>query len=164
MKRRIVGLLVAALIMPGMMNIAAAAEPLDSGLTAGVFKYNGTGPGTAAGKAVTMLQITPRAGGSQMAIAIPNNDPAGTRADPNTAAMNVIRDLKAGDLVKVRYNKLPAPGTLDKIEKATARPGDADPEAAEFIRLGSVKVADQEYQGVLYRKGGRELTALVPNK
>ncbi|MBI5725963.1 MAG: hypothetical protein HZA50_18530, partial [Planctomycetes bacterium] len=29
---------------------------------------------------------------------------------------------------------------------------------------GSVKVADQEYQGVLYRKGGRELTALVPNK
>ncbi|MBI5724710.1 MAG: hypothetical protein HZA50_12175, partial [Planctomycetes bacterium] len=79
MKRRIVASVVATVAVAfGMLNIAVAAEPLDSGLTAGVFKYNATRPGTAAGKAVTMLQITPRAGGSQIAIAIPNNDPAGT--------------------------------------------------------------------------------------
>lgn len=164
MKRVSAAHLVFAMVLLLISKSIMANDSADNSITAGIFKYNGTRPGSAGGKAVLMLQLAPRIAGAPLSVAIPNNDPDSAKADPNTAAMGVIKDLKAGDLVKIRYNKSKSPGVLEKIEKATARPGDNDPESAEFIKLCVQKNGDQEYQCVLIRKTGKELPILVPNK
>jgi hypothetical protein len=149
----------------GALPRAGAAEPPSGGeLTTWVLKYVGTRVGSVAGRSTTMLLVTLRTGGGQFEVAIPNNTPASPKLDPNTAAMNVIKELKAGDFVKIRYSKTPTLKTLDVIEKRALQLGDDDPDASEFVKLTEVDSAGQRGPAVVLRKGAKEQALLLPAK
>ena len=164
MMRAGIAALAAVLVALSALGPAWADESADANVVTRIVKFAGTRESAITGRPMTMLSATSKYGGSPLDVAIPNADANARKADPLPAVMAVLKPLQKGDLIKVRYAGAPPRSVLIQVEKFTARPGEEDPEAYEFIRLTEANVAGQIRQTVLLRKADKDQTVQVFSK
>ncbi len=151
MKAKITASMVVALVACAAAWLPARAAP--AATETRVVAFAGTKAGSAQGKPALILCVTPRYGGKPLEITV-----------PNPTLVEAIKGVREGDLLKVTYEKKPGRLVLSAVEKHTARPGETDPEACEFVKKTEKVVGGQTHQAVVLRKVEKELTALVPNR
>jgi hypothetical protein len=111
-----------------------------------------------------ILSVASRFADNRLDLAIANNDPAATKADPKTALAAVLKTVKPGDFLKVTYTAQEGSLVLSQVEKHTPLPGETDPEAYEFVKQTTAKVGDQDGPAVIFSQADKELTLVVGGK
>jgi len=163
-KAKIAAVVAVALMACGALAVLAQDVAPGGGSETRVVKFASTKRGSAQGKPAMILCVTSKYGGNPLEIAIPNNDPASQQMDPDTAMMAVIKGAQAGDLLKIRYERKQGRLVLSEVEKYTAKPGEVDPEAYEFVKKTETTMGGQSYQAVVLKKLEKEQTVLVPQR
>lgn len=129
-----------------------------------VVKYVGAEKGTAWGRPVMKLHLAERYGRGVATVVVPNKDRRARKYDPSPAMVDVVKDLKRGDLVEIRTTKLRGVTMLTFIRRYHPKPGEDDPDAFTFVKHLTQKVSGRDHMAVALKRGNRAQTILVPNR
>lgn len=155
MRPRLVALPVIVCLLP---SVLAAQDDT------AVVKYVGAKEGRAWSRPAMIVIVAPRDGRGTAELLVPNRNPEGRTLDPDPVVVNIVRDLKPGDLIEVRTGKLEGHNILRSIRPYKPKPGEDDPEAFTFVRVVEQKVGNQDVLGVELKKDAASQTVPVPNR
>ena len=149
----------ASLLAAVTLTVAADAKPGEA-----VVKYAGYKQGAAWGRPCMILLVAPPAGGGQSELIVPNQNPMAMKYDPSPIVLDVVKNLKPGDLIKIRSSTGQGHTILNAISAYTLKPGEDEPNVYTFMEVkDSQPVGQVTYTGVTLGKLGASQLALVPN-
>jgi hypothetical protein len=154
MSRRALALMAVAVAAGGSVAAGAKTETL-------TVQYVGHRTGRAWGRTVMLLIVSPPKGKQTAALVVPNKDPMSHRLNPDPKVVKLVKTLKPGDLIEVRYQMSQGQKVLRQIRALKAKA--EEPAYFTVVKVGSREVAGQEHLYVLVDKGGKQAELLVPN-
>ena len=129
-----------------------------------VVRYVGAQKGTAWGRPVLKLLLAQRYGRGVATVVVPSKDPMARKYNPSQTVVDVVKDLKRGDLVEISTAKFRGFTMLRSIRRYHPKPGEDDPDAFIFVKHLTQKVSGRDYMAVALKKRTRVQTILVPNR
>lgn len=154
--------------MKRAMIVAAAVLVLPTCLWAAegdgsnVYRWVGAKEGTAWGHHCAILVLAPVAGGNNVEMIVPNQDPMGVKLDPSPVIMAVAKDLKPGDVVKAGSAPFQGRTMLRSLTVYPVKPGETEPNVYVFEKTDTQKVGNQDGTVIVVGKLGQSATIALP--
>ncbi|HUT61984.1 MAG TPA: hypothetical protein VNA25_29450 [Phycisphaerae bacterium] len=158
MNKMITGLVVAVLGATALPTFGQDANRTETK----VVRFGGTREGRAWNRPVLMLVYGPVSAGRPAAAIIPNTNPRENRLNPSEVIMNVVKELKRGDLIEVTVAEFMGNSLLRSVRRYDLKPGENEPNVFVFEKMVQEKLGRQEYDGIVVSKYGSPQTVLIP--
>jgi len=129
-----------------------------------IVRYVRAERGTAWGKPVLRVIVSPVKGGSTKALVAPKQDPKSNTFDPDPKVVSVVKVLKKGDLLNVTTGRFKGVILIRRISRFLVQPGEEEPNGFLFVRAEEEDIARETYLVVTLQKFGQETKVVVPNK
>ena len=116
------------------------------------------------GKPVMTLAVEPIEGGQPVQLVVPNKDMNANRIDPIPQVLDVVRNAKRGDPIKIELDDAKPRPWVTYVKPYTLKPGETDPHAYVFENTFRKEEGKGSYTAVVLSKFDEHTVVAVSQK